>query len=135
MSQIKKIGVVGAGNMGSGIVQKIAQEGIPVVMVDLKDEFVQRGLGTIRRLLQEGVERKIFKPEQVDQILSRVTGTTRQSDRHHGHRGPEGGRHRDRGRLRGQAGQDGSLQKTRPDLLSPDHLGHEHLELLRTRFR
>ena len=76
MSQIKKIGVVGAGNMGSGIAQKIAQEGIPVVMVDLKDEFVQRGLGTIRRLLQEGVERKIFKPEQVDQILSRVTATT-----------------------------------------------------------
>jgi enoyl-CoA hydratase/3-hydroxyacyl-CoA dehydrogenase len=76
MSQIKKIGVIGAGNMGSGIVQKIAQEGIPVVMVDLKEEFVQRGLGTIRRLLQEGVERKIFKPEQVDQILSRITGTT-----------------------------------------------------------
>jgi enoyl-CoA hydratase/3-hydroxyacyl-CoA dehydrogenase len=76
MSQIKKIGVIGAGNMGSGIAQKIAQEGIPVVMVDLKDEFVQRGLGTIRRLLQEGVERKIFKPEQVDQILSRVTATT-----------------------------------------------------------
>ena len=76
MSQIKKIGVIGAGNMGSGIVQKIAQEGIPVVMVDLKEEFVERGLGTIRRLLQEGVERKIFKPEQVDQILSRVTATT-----------------------------------------------------------
>jgi len=76
MSQIRKIGVVGAGNMGSGIAQKIAQEGIPVVMVDLKDEFVQRGLGTIRRLLQEGVERKIFKPEQVDQVLARVTGTT-----------------------------------------------------------
>jgi enoyl-CoA hydratase / 3-hydroxyacyl-CoA dehydrogenase len=76
MSQIKKIGVVGAGNMGSGIAQKIAQEGIPVVMVDLKDEFVQRGLNTIRRLLQEGVERKIFKPQQVDQILSRITGTS-----------------------------------------------------------
>jgi enoyl-CoA hydratase/3-hydroxyacyl-CoA dehydrogenase len=76
MSQIKKIGVVGAGNMGSGIAQKIAQEGIPVVMVDLNEEFVQRGLDTIRRLLQEGVERKLFKPEQVDQILGRVTGTT-----------------------------------------------------------
>jgi enoyl-CoA hydratase/3-hydroxyacyl-CoA dehydrogenase len=76
MSQINKIGVVGAGNMGSGIAQKIAQEGIPVVMVDLKEEFVQRGLDTIRRLLQEGVERKLFKPEQVDQILARVTGTT-----------------------------------------------------------
>jgi enoyl-CoA hydratase/3-hydroxyacyl-CoA dehydrogenase len=76
MSQIKKIGVIGAGNMGSGIAQKIAQEGIPVVMVDLKDEFVERGLATMRRLLQEGVERRIFKPEQVEQILSRVTGTT-----------------------------------------------------------
>ena len=76
MSQIGKIGVIGAGNMGSGIVQKIAQEGIPVVMVDLKEEFVQRGLGTIKRLLQEGVDRKIFKSEQVDQILSRITGTT-----------------------------------------------------------
>lgn len=76
MTQISKIGVIGAGNMGSGIVQKIAQEGIPVVMVDLKEEFVQRGMGTIRRLLQEGVERKIFKPEQVDQTLARITGTT-----------------------------------------------------------
>lgn len=76
MTHIRKIGVIGAGNMGSGIVQKIAQEGIPVVMVDLKDEFVQRGMGTIRRLLQEGVERKIFKPEQVGQTLARVTGTT-----------------------------------------------------------
>lgn len=76
MSHITKIGVVGAGNMGSGIAQKMAQEGIPVVMVDLKEEFVQRGLATIRRLLQEGVERKLFKPEQVDQILGRVTGTT-----------------------------------------------------------
>jgi enoyl-CoA hydratase / 3-hydroxyacyl-CoA dehydrogenase len=76
MSQVGKIGVIGAGNMGSGIVQKIAQEGIPVVMVDLKEEFVQRGLGTIKRLLQEGVDRKIFNSEQVDQILSRITGTT-----------------------------------------------------------
>ena len=71
MSHITKIGVVGAGNMGSGIAQKIAQEGIPVVMVDLKDEFVQRGLGTIRRLLQEGVERKLFK--KLDQVCSPAT--------------------------------------------------------------
>ena len=51
MSQIRKIGVIGAGNMGSGIVQKIAQEGIDVVMVDMKDEFVERGLDTIRKML------------------------------------------------------------------------------------
>lgn len=76
MSQIQKIGVIGAGNMGSGIAQKIAQEGIPVVMIDTKDEFVQRGLGTIQRLLQEGVDRKLFKTEKVTEIMSRITGTT-----------------------------------------------------------
>jgi enoyl-CoA hydratase/3-hydroxyacyl-CoA dehydrogenase len=76
MSQINKIAVIGAGNMGSGIAQKIAQEGLNVVMVDLKDEFVERGLGIIRQMLQEGVERKIFKPAQVDEILSRIEATS-----------------------------------------------------------
>ena len=76
MSTINKIGVVGAGNMGSGIVQKLAQEGIPVVMVDIKDEFVEKGMNTIKTLLHEGIERKIFTQEQVDEILSRITGTT-----------------------------------------------------------
>ncbi len=76
MSKIAKIGVVGAGNMGSGIAQKIAQEGIDVTMVDIKDDFLKRGMDTIRSLLHEGVERKIFKPEQVDEILSRITTST-----------------------------------------------------------
>jgi len=76
MSVINKIGVIGAGNMGSGIAQKIAQEGIPVVMVDLKEDFVQRGMNTIKKLLDEGVERKIFTPDQVETILGRITGTT-----------------------------------------------------------
>ena len=76
MSQINKIGVIGAGNMGSGIAQKMAQEGLNVVMVDIKEEFVERGLGTIKGLLQEGVERKIFKPDQVEATLGRITGTT-----------------------------------------------------------
>jgi enoyl-CoA hydratase/3-hydroxyacyl-CoA dehydrogenase len=76
MAQIEKIGVIGAGNMGGGIAQKIAQEGINVVMVDLKEEFVERGLGNIKQTLEEGVQRKIFKPAQVDDILSRITGTS-----------------------------------------------------------
>ena len=76
MSQINKIAVIGAGNMGSGIVQKIAQEGLKVVIIDLKDEYVERGLGIIRQMLQEGVERKIFKPEQVDEVFSRIEGTS-----------------------------------------------------------
>ncbi len=76
MSQINKIAVIGAGNMGSGIAQKIAQEGLNVVLIDLKDEYVERGLGIIRQMLQEGVDRKIFNPGQVDDILSRITGTS-----------------------------------------------------------
>ena len=76
MGQIDKIAVIGAGNMGSGIAQKIAQEGIDVVMVDIKEEFVERGLNTIKTLLNEGVERKIFTPEQVEKTLGRINATT-----------------------------------------------------------
>ncbi|MDO9230144.1 MAG: 3-hydroxyacyl-CoA dehydrogenase NAD-binding domain-containing protein [Syntrophales bacterium] len=76
MSKISKIGVVGAGNMGSGIAQKIAQEGLDVVMVDTGDELVKRGMDNIKQLLREGVERKIFHPDDIGRIMSRITGTT-----------------------------------------------------------
>lgn len=76
MKKLTKIGVIGAGNMGSGIVQKIAQEGLSVVMIDTQDEFVQRGLANITSLLQAGVERKIFSPAQMEATLSRITATT-----------------------------------------------------------
>ncbi len=72
---MKKIGIIGAGNMGAGIAQKTAQEGLDVVMVDLKPEFVDRGLNSIRETLEQGVERRIFRPEQVEDILSRIHGT------------------------------------------------------------
>ena len=76
MTQISKIGVIGAGNMGSGIAQKMAQEGLSVVMVDTQPEFVQRGLANITKTLQDGVQRKIIKPAQVDEILGRIQATT-----------------------------------------------------------
>ena len=76
MSQINKIGIIGAGNMGSGIAQKMAQEGLNVVSVDIKDEYVQRGLEVIRKTLAEGVKRKIFTSRQADETLARITGTT-----------------------------------------------------------
>ena len=76
MSQFTKIGVVGAGTMGSGIVQKIAQENIPVIMVDVKQEFVDKGLNNIKTLLDEGAQKKIFSPEKVNQILGNIKGTT-----------------------------------------------------------
>lgn len=62
--------------MGSGIVQKVAQEGICAVMIDLKEEFAERGLSNIKSLLQEGEKKGIFTPDQVQQTLSRIRGTT-----------------------------------------------------------
>ena len=75
MSQINKIAVIGAGNMGSGIAQKIAQEGINVILVDMKEEFVERGINVIRQTLKEAVERKILNSEQLHDVLSRIIGT------------------------------------------------------------
>ena len=72
---MKKVGIIGAGNMGSGIVQKTAQEGLSVVMLDVKEEFVQRGIDNIRSTLEEAVNRNILKPEQVEDIMGRIHGT------------------------------------------------------------
>jgi len=76
MSQISKIGVIGAGHMGSGIAQKIAQEGMQVILIDIKPEYVEKGLAGIKSLLEGGMKRKIFTQDQVDQTLSRIQGTT-----------------------------------------------------------
>ena len=73
---ISTIGVVGAGNMGSGIAQKLAMEGLNVIMVDTKQEFVDRGLGIIRKILGQGVERKILSQDQVDATMGRLHGAT-----------------------------------------------------------
>ena len=62
--------------MGSGIAQKMAQEGLNVVIVDLKQEYVERGLNTIKQTLQEGVDRKIIRPDRIDEILSRISGSS-----------------------------------------------------------
>jgi enoyl-CoA hydratase/3-hydroxyacyl-CoA dehydrogenase len=72
----RRIGVVGAGNMGSGIAQKYAAEGYPVVLVDLDDEALARGLRRARETLGEAVERKIHSRDEADGILARMTFTT-----------------------------------------------------------
>ncbi len=80
MSQISKIGVIGAGHMGSGIAQKVAQEGFNVVMVDINQEYVDRGIDTIKGILKSGIKRKIFTTEQVASFLSRIKGSTSYRD-------------------------------------------------------
>lgn len=70
-----KIGVVGAGNMGSGIAQKLAQEGLAVTLVDISREQVARGLSLINRTLQEGMERGILTKRQIEETLGRIHAT------------------------------------------------------------
>ena len=74
MQPIQRVAIVGAGNMGSGIAQKSAQEEFDVQMVDREQQWVDRGHGIIRDFLSEAVERRIFNQSQVDEIKSRITG-------------------------------------------------------------
>ncbi len=74
MEPVETVAVVGAGNMGSGIAQKSAQEQFTVQMVDREAQWVERGNSIISDFLDEAVERRIFRPEQVEQIKSRITG-------------------------------------------------------------
>ncbi|MFO7751800.1 MAG: 3-hydroxyacyl-CoA dehydrogenase NAD-binding domain-containing protein [Desulfobacteraceae bacterium] len=76
MAQINRISVIGAGNMGSGIAQKLAQEGIDVILLDIDEAFVKRGMETIRSLLEQGIDRGLFTQEKVEEIMSGITGTT-----------------------------------------------------------
>ncbi len=74
MQPIQSVAIVGAGNMGSGIAQKSAQEEFDVQMVDREQQWVDRGQGIIADFLSEAVERRIFSPKQVDNIKNRITG-------------------------------------------------------------
>lgn len=73
---MEKIFVLGAGTMGAGIAQAFAQKGYEVIVRDIKDEFVDRGLGNIRKGLEKRVARGKMTEEDKDAILSKISGTT-----------------------------------------------------------
>jgi 3-hydroxybutyryl-CoA dehydrogenase len=73
---IKRIGVLGAGTMGNGIAQIASQIGCEVVMRDVEDAFVERGLRNIDKFLSKGVEKGKLEAKTKDAIMSRIKGTT-----------------------------------------------------------
>ena len=76
---VQKVGVVGAGQMGAGIAQVAAQAGYDVVLVDLKPEFVARGVATIDRSLAKLVEKKALSDADAKAARGRIaTGTDNQ---------------------------------------------------------
>lgn len=73
---MEKIFVLGAGTMGAGIVQAFAQKGYEVIVRDIKDEFVERGLAGINKNLSKLVSKGKITEEAKEDILSRISGTT-----------------------------------------------------------
>ncbi len=73
---IKHVGVVGAGQMGAGIAQVAAQAGYQVTLVDLKPEFVAKGVATIEKSLAKFVEKKTLTQDQATATRSRIATAT-----------------------------------------------------------
>jgi 3-hydroxybutyryl-CoA dehydrogenase len=73
---IGAVGVVGAGTMGSGIAQVAARAGFNVVMRDVSDEFLKRGIAVINRSLQRDVDKGRLTAEEKLKIVSRISPTT-----------------------------------------------------------
>lgn len=77
---IRKVAVVGAGTMGSGIVQVFAQHGFEVVMIDVKDEFLERGMGRIAKSLDRLIKKEIITEKDKQNALSRIETSTELKD-------------------------------------------------------
>jgi len=73
---IKKVIVLGAGTMGSGIAQVVAQKGIQAVLVDVKKDILQGALNKVEKGMLRRVEKGKMTKEQVQDIMSRITVTT-----------------------------------------------------------
>ncbi|KOA18303.1 putative 3-hydroxybutyryl-CoA dehydrogenase [Clostridium homopropionicum DSM 5847] len=72
---MKKVCVLGAGTMGAGIAQAFAVKGYEVLVRDIKDEFVQKGLNGINKNLSKLVEKGKMEEAKKEEILSKLSGT------------------------------------------------------------
>ena len=74
--EIKRFGVVGAGQMGNGIAQVAAQAGIQVVMHDIAEKFVEHGMSVIKKNLKRSVDKGRMSQADMDAVLGRISTTT-----------------------------------------------------------
>lgn len=78
--KVNKIGVIGAGQMGHGITLVAAKAGFEVILCDIKDEFVNKGLSKIERFLDKSIEKGKMTSEEKKPIINRIKGTTKLQD-------------------------------------------------------
>ena len=74
MMEIKKIAVLGAGQMGNGIAHVCAQAGYEVVMRDIDQKFIDKGMATIKKNLDRGVKKERMTQAEADEIFGRIKG-------------------------------------------------------------
>jgi 3-hydroxybutyryl-CoA dehydrogenase len=77
---VNTFGVIGAGQMGNGIAQVAAASGLAVIMNDISEEFVQRGLATITKILDRSVEKGKISMADKDAIIGRIQTSVDLSD-------------------------------------------------------
>jgi 3-hydroxyacyl-CoA dehydrogenase len=80
LRDIKKVGVIGAGTMGGGISMNFLQKGVPVTIVEMQQEALDRGVGVIRKNYDASAAKGRFKQEQVDQMMGILTPTLNLED-------------------------------------------------------
>jgi len=78
--QIKTVGVLGCGLMGSGIAQVSAAAGYKTIVREVEDAFLKKGLGKIEKFLALGVEKGKVAPAEKDKTLGNLSGTTKLED-------------------------------------------------------
>ncbi len=78
--EIKKVGVVGCGLMGAGIAQVCAQAGYPVVVSEINEDLLNKGLASIDKWLLKAVEKGKLAQSEKQAIFGRIKGTTKLTD-------------------------------------------------------
>jgi len=78
--EVKQVAIIGGGTMGGGIAMCFANVGIPVIMLEISDEALERGKDIIRKNYKITLQKGKLTPDQVEQRIGLITGTTDYSD-------------------------------------------------------
>jgi 3-hydroxyacyl-CoA dehydrogenase len=75
LREIKRVGVIGAGTMGGGIAMNFLSAGVPVTIVEMQQDALDRGTGVVRKNYEASAAKGRMKPEQVEQAMGALNGT------------------------------------------------------------
>jgi 3-hydroxybutyryl-CoA dehydrogenase len=78
--EIKKVGVIGCGQMGGGIARVCAQSGYPVAVSEANETLLEKGLNALKTSLEKDVSKQRITRQDADALLARISGTTRTED-------------------------------------------------------